>query len=167
VYDIPLFANASTLLGKVAGGWQVSGSLYARSGTPVDVQLGEDRNLDGTAGDRPTVNGAIQRNSGTSDERMGRFLANPEVFAVPAVGTFGNLGRNAVRGPGAWGADFSVLKNFRIVEGKTVQFRAESYNVLNHPNLNNPNLNMRNTDFNKIINKGGNRTMQIGFRFLF
>jgi hypothetical protein len=167
VYEIPLLTNRSTLLGKLAGGWQVSGSVYARTGTPVDVQLGEDRNLDGTAGDRPNVTGAIQYNSGSSDTRMGKFLANPEIFVVPAAGTFGNLGRNSVRGPGAWGTDFSVLKNFRFFEDKTIQFRAESYNVLNHPNLNNPNLNMRNTDFNKIINKGGNRTMQIGLRFLF
>ncbi len=70
-------------------------------------------------------------------------------------------------GPGTWTTDLSVLKNFRFFEGKTIQFRAEAYNFLNHANLNAPNLNIRNSDFNKIVNRSGNRTMQMGFRFLF
>jgi hypothetical protein len=89
------------------------------------------------------------------------------VFVPAPIGELGNLSRNAVRGPGAWGTDFSVLKNFPLFEGKTIQFRAEAYNVLNHPNLGNPNLNLRNSDFNRIITRNGNRAMQIGFRFLF
>jgi hypothetical protein len=83
---------------------------------------------------------------------------------VPAlIGQLGNLSRNAVGAPGAWGADLNVLKNFRFFEGK----RVSSYNFLNHPNLANPNLNLRNSDFNPIITRNGNRSMQMGFRFLF
>jgi len=167
VYDIPLFTDASRMLGKIAGGWQVSGVFRASSGDFVDVTLGEDRNLDGTGGDRPNVSGPIQYSSGDRDQRMQSFLSNTSVFSTPAVNVWGNLGRNSVVGPGTWGSDLSVLKNFRFFEGKTIQFRAEAYNFLNHANLNNPNLNIRNSDFNKIINRSGNRTMQIGFRFLF
>ncbi len=167
VYDIPLFTDASKMLGKIAGGWQVSGVFRAQSGDYLDVTLGEDRNLDGTGGDRPNVSGPIQYASGNRDARMNAWLANTSVFSTPAVNVFGNLGRNAVVGPSSWGSDLSLLKNFRFWEGKTLQFRAEAYNFLNHANLNNPNLNIRNSDFNKIINRSGNRTMQIGFRFLF
>jgi len=167
VYDIPLFTDASKMLGKIAGGWQVSGVFRATSGDFLDVTLGEDRNLDGTGGDRPNVSGPIQYSSGDRDQRTQSFLSNTSVFSTPAVNVWGNLGRNSVVGPGTWGSDLSLLKNFRFFEGKTIQFRAEAYNFLNHANLINPNLNIRNSDFNKIINRSGNRTMQIGLRFLF
>ncbi|MGH9627486.1 MAG: hypothetical protein ACRD7E_03870, partial [Bryobacteraceae bacterium] len=167
VYDVPLFTNASTLTGKLLGGWQIAGSVWARSGEPVDVTLGQDRNFDANNGDRPNIASPIQYTSGDSEARAAQWIANTEVFSVPEIGTFGNLSRMAVRGPSGWTADLSLLKNFRIFEGKTLQFRAEAYNFLNHPILSNPNLNMRNSDFNKIINRTGNRTMQMGLRFLF
>ena len=167
IYDVPLFTDASRLLGKVAGGWQIAGAVNVTSGDALDLVLGEDRNYDNTAGDRPNISGPLQRSSGGTEQGAAQWLANTDVLTAPAIGTFGNLSRNAVRGPGSWTADFSILKNFRFWEGKTLQYRAEAYNIFNHPNLGNPNLNMRNGDFNTIINRNGNRTMQMGFRFLF
>lgn len=167
IYDIPFLANSKSLVGKIAGAWQVAGSVWARSGTPVNVTLGEDRNYDANTTDRPDITAPVQYNTGDTDSQMRQFVNNPEVFVPGAVGAFGNLARNALRGPGAWTADFSLLKNFRFFEGKTIQFRAEAYNVFNHPNLNNPNMNMRNSDYNRIINKDGSRSMQMGLRFLF
>lgn len=167
IYDLPFLTNTNSLAGKIAGGWQVAGSVWARSGNPLNVTAGEDRNYDANAQDRPDITGPIVYTSGDSEARAAAWIANPQVFVPNAIGTFGNLARNAVRGPRAWTADLSVLKNFRFWEGKTFQFRAEGYNVFNHPNLGDPNLNIRNTDFNKIINRSGNRTMQMGLRFLF
>jgi hypothetical protein len=167
VYDVPLLANPRSLVGKIAGSWQVAGSIWANSGSPLNVDVGEDRTYDANTPDRPSITGPIRYNSGDRESQAAGWVANPEVFVPAPIGTFGNLSRNAVRGPGAWGADLSLLKNFRFFEGKTIQFRAEAYNVLNHPNLGNPNLNLRNSDFNKIINRNGNRMMQLGLRFLF
>jgi hypothetical protein len=167
VYDIPLFTNASSLGGKLVGGWQVAGSVWARSGEPLNVLVGEDRDYDANGEDRPNITGPVQYRSGDADTRAAGWLADTSIFVPSTIGTFGNLSRNALRGPSAWSADLSLLKNFRFWEGKTFQFRAEAYNVFNHPNLGNPNMNMRNSDFNKIINRNGNRTMQIGMRFLF
>jgi hypothetical protein len=167
VYDLPFLTQANSLTAKMLGGWQVAGSFWARSGNALDVTLGEDRNLDGVAGDRPDVTAPIQYASGDAEARTKQWLANPPVFTTPAVGTFGNLSRNAVRGPSAWTADLSLLKNFRITEQKRFQARVEAYNIFNHPNLGDPNLNLRNSDFNRIITRSGNRTMQVGLRFLF
>jgi hypothetical protein len=167
IYDIPFLANPTSLVGKLAGSWQVAGSVYANTGGALNVDVGEDRNYDANSPDRPNITGPVQYSSGSSDARAAGWIANPSVFVPAAIGQLGNLSRNAVRGPGAWGADLSVLKNFRLFEGKTIQFRAEAYNVLNHPNLGNPNLNLRNSDFNRIINRNGNRMMQMGVRFLF
>jgi hypothetical protein len=60
-----------------------------------------------------------------------------------------------------------MLKRFPLAEGKEFHFRAEAYNVFNHPNIFNPNGNMRSSDFGKILNKSGNRTMQIALKFIF
>ncbi len=167
VYDVPLFAKSSSMLAKVAGGWQMSGSFFARSGEAANLTLGEDRNLDGNGSDRPNVTGPVRYTSGSADTRANAWIADTSIFVPQPVGEFGGLSRNALRGPGAWDADFSVLKNFKVAERRTLQLRTEAYNVFNHPNLGFPNLNMRNSDYNKIIVRNGNRTMQVGLRFLF
>jgi hypothetical protein len=63
---------------------------------------------------------------------------NPAAFAVPLPGTYGNLQRGSVHGPGDWQADLTVQKRFPIRETMNVEFRAEVYNLLNHPNFANP-----------------------------
>jgi hypothetical protein len=57
---------------------------------------------------------------------------NPFAFALPA-GNFGNLGRNAVYGPGFWNIDFSVTKDTNLTERLNLQLRAEFFNIFNHP----------------------------------
>jgi hypothetical protein len=86
----------------------------------------------------------------------------------PAIrNTFGNLGRNAVFGPGSFSASLAALKNFRFGEQSYFQFRAEAYNFLNNNNLANPTTQRSSRDFGRILNRFGNRTMQIGLRFVF
>jgi hypothetical protein len=63
---------------------------------------------------------------------------NPAAFAVPANGTWGNLGRNAARGPGMFEIDTSLQKRFRLTERLALNFRAGAYNLLNHPVYSNP-----------------------------
>ena len=62
---------------------------------------------------------------------------NPAAFALPAVGTFGNLGRNSIRGPARWVADMSAGKDFSFFEKARVQFRMNGYNIFNHTRLGN------------------------------
>jgi hypothetical protein len=64
---------------------------------------------------------------------------NASAFAQPADGTFGNLGRNSVFGPGYANLDFSLTKTTRIQEHLSLEIRAEIFNVLNHPNFALPN----------------------------
>ena len=135
IYDLPIWREAHHWAGRILGGWQAGGNFTARSGTPFDVTLGEDWNYDSASGDRPNLIGPISYTEGTTDQRMARYFS-PSSFAAPAIrNTFGSLGRNALRGPGNWSADFSMLKRFTIAEGKQVHFRAEAYNVFNHPHL--------------------------------
>ena len=61
-------------------------------------------------------------------------------FTIPILGTLGNAGRDILFGPGFWNVDFSAIKNTRMKEHFNLQFRAEFFNILNHPSWGNPNL---------------------------
>jgi hypothetical protein len=63
----------------------------------------------------------------------GWLYLNPAAFAMPAPGTYGNLGRNALRGPGISQLDLTLSKKFPIAEIAAIELRAECYNVLNSP----------------------------------
>jgi hypothetical protein len=64
---------------------------------------------------------------------------NPAAFAVPPNGTYGNVGRDTLIGPGSSTVDFSVLKNTAVTERVKLQFRAEFFNLLNRANFSTPN----------------------------
>lgn len=66
-------------------------------------------------------------------QNKGVFFINPAAFAVPQPGTFGNLGRDALRGPSNYQLDFTLSKKFAITESKNLEFRAECYNITNSP----------------------------------
>lgn len=167
IYDLPGFFDTKSWTGRMLNGWQVSGTMTLSGGNPLDVQLGEDWNYDSVGGDRPDLAGPITYTSGTTDQRAASYF-DRSAFALPSTrNTFGNLRRNALWGPGRWFADASLLKSFAIREGMTAQFRAEAFNLFNHANLNDPNTNMRSADYTRIVNRSGNRTMQLGIRFLF
>lgn len=167
VYDLPIFRGNQHIAARLLGGWQASGSLFVSSGGPVNVILGQDWNFDGVGNDRPDAAGAVSHISGSKDDRARRFF-DTTAFANPSTrNTFGTAQRNAVWGPGQWNTDFSLLKSFNVTETVPVQFRAEVFNLLNHNNLTNPNGTLSSVDFGRILNRVGNRTMQMGLRVTF
>lgn len=167
VYDIPFLKNNPSWAGRMLGGWQYSGSLFIATGSPISVGLGEDWNYDDTGGDRPDLVGSINYTSGSKDARATNYFGK-DAFAKPTIrNTFGNLPRNYLWGPGQWSMDSALLKNFKLTEQMTFQFRAEAYNLLNHNNLSNPNTTMNSADFTRITSRYGSRTMQLGMRLSF
>ena len=72
-------------------------------------------------------------------------------MALQPLGTYGNLSRNPLTGPGVFDVDFSTLKNFKFTERKSLQFRFEAFNVLNHPNFGDPNTTLSNS----VLNSAG------------
>jgi len=119
-------------------GWSLSGIATLQSGFPLSPQLGYN----------PTGNGDT-RNPARPDRAPGfqgplysktvKQWFNPAAFAAPYPGTFGDLGRDTLTGPGLSELDFSVAKSTAIREGLRAQFRAEFFNVLNHSNFTTPN----------------------------
>jgi len=121
------------------GGWTLNSIVTIQSGFPFTPQLSFNPSNDGDSKNpvRPNWNPSF-----TGPVILGGTTQwfNPAAFAVPPSGTFGNVGRNVLTGPGLGTWDFSVLKDTHLFERMNLQFRAEIFNLLNRTNLNTPNL---------------------------
>ncbi len=143
-YELP-FGRGRTFLrdvsgwqDKLASGWSISSIATVQSGFPFTPQLGFNPSNNGDTRDpvRPSWNPAFQGPVilGGPNEYF-----NPSAFEVPFTGTYGNVGRDTLIGPGTATIDFSALKNTAITEKVKLQFRAEFFNIANHANFNTPN----------------------------
>src|SRR3989449_5879179 len=131
-------SDASGWVNRLIGGWQWNGIFNAQSGFPFSAQTGF--NNTGT-GDGAVVDAANLNPDFKGPVILGRVdhWFDPRAFTVPTAGTFGNAGRSTFRGPGLVSVDTSFFKRIPIREGKTLQFRAEAFNVFNHANFAYPN----------------------------
>jgi len=130
VYALPFQQNV------FVKGWQISGNLTAQSGPPWNVTVGFDQAGDVVAGsERPNL--ILPVSQAVTGNING--WANPAAFGLPAPGTFGNLQRDFLPGPGIVDVDFATMKETQIREKLRLQFRAEFFNILNHPNFALPN----------------------------
>ncbi|MBI5280760.1 MAG: TonB-dependent receptor [Candidatus Solibacter usitatus] len=162
-----LSASGSWLVGR---GFSLNGVLTLQSGRPFTVALPSELDNSGTgrsslgfgANDRPNVV-AKARLSGPTPERW----FNTAAFAIPARGTFGNAGRNIVDGPGLAALNLSLLKNVRLKETVTAQFRFEAFNALNRTNFDLPVNFIGAAGFGSVTSAGAPRHLQLGFKLLF
>jgi hypothetical protein len=115
----------------VLGHWSAESIFFARSALPTDI-----RSLVSGNGRPDYVYGAPLYLYGSQFPGGKRY--NPDAFADPVQYENGTLGRNVVRGFGAWQIDFALHREIRFSEGTRLQIRAEAFNVLNHPNFANP-----------------------------
>ena len=143
-YELPFghgkqwLRNASGIESKLVSGWQVNEIATLLTGFPFTPVIGTNRSGDGDTRnpDRPSLNPSFTGPVVTGNP--GQWF-NPNAFSLPAFGTYGNLGRGVYSGPGLADLDISLFKNTAISERTNLQFRAEFFNVLNHPNLGSPN----------------------------
>ncbi len=143
-YELPFgqgkhwLSSTSGIESKLIDGWQLNGIATFLSGFPFTPVIGSNRSGDGDTRnpDRPSPNpgfsGPILLDTPT------RWF-NPNAFALPAVGTYGTLGRGAFTGPGLADVDLSLFKDTRVSERTSLEFRAEFFNALNHVNFGPPN----------------------------
>ncbi|MBI2820987.1 MAG: TonB-dependent receptor [Acidobacteria bacterium] len=133
--------SLSGLAGKLAAGWQLSGIVTLATGPPNNLLLSFENSRSRAGVDlaeRPELKSGASNSPVLSDGRDPERYYDPNVFAVPPAGFFGNLGRSTVIGPGLAAVDFSLAKNTSIGDRATVQFRAEAFNVLNRTNFGAP-----------------------------
>ena len=102
------------------------------------------------------------------DQRTLQRWFDTTAFATPAIYTYGNLGRNTLYGPGRWNLDSSLFKDFHATERVTVQFRAEAFNLFNHPQFGQPNATVGTGTVGTITSTVGNpRQLQLALRVQF
>ena len=164
-WDLPFRGN------RVVEGWQIAGIGTFQSGRPFTV-FDDDFSgvIFGTTDPRPDLApGAThedQTTSGPVTDRIDNYL-NRNAF-VSSFERFGNLGRNTVIGPAQKRVDVSISKLTQLLGGRSLEFRAEIYNITNTPSFRNPEEDLSSSDFGQITRtRGGPRVIQLGLKFRF
>ncbi len=170
-YQLPKFSSNAWIKQGLSG-WQVSGNFSWYDGDRLNVILGPDYNFDGFAGDRPNLVGPIRylrQKQGNAVLWIDRStFANPPAPSADNPYPFGNLPRNAVRGPNRLYMGAAIMKNFLLGEKYRLQLRLDTSNLFNHPNLSRPVMDLSRSDFGLIRTKdGGGRVFQMHARFVF
>jgi hypothetical protein len=183
VYVLPSFKKWGAVASQILGDWQLNGIASFLGGIPLNVTSGANtagladsfRNI----GQRPNLVLGVPiylHNPGDSLQYL-----NPAAFSLPEVGLFGSLGRGSIRGPSTKNLDFSVVKNWRVHDRYSLQFRAEMFNTFNHTNFNGIDAGLGldevagdenfgkplNPNFGRINATRGPREIQFGLKFNF
>ena len=177
VWMLPSLSHANPLLKGVFGAWQLNGILTLQTGDALTVTAGFDRSLTGLNADRADlVAGQPIYNSTVCGNALNCISwLNPAAFSGPrnsrgtltGDGTFGNLGKGALRGPGSAVLDAGISKNFTIAEHVKLQLRGEFFNATNHVNPSNPNLNLSAAQFGRITGVDAPRIGQVALKLSF
>jgi hypothetical protein len=163
VGETPRFASPALRL--VASGWRLSGIYRRSAGSPLNIQAGSDRALNGINNQR--ANQVLANPFGNkSADPLSSYLS-ATAFAVPAVTTIGNMGRNSIQGPGTWSFDAAVSRIFRFRESQRLEFRAEAYNVTNSFRPGNPNTTVSSNTFGVIRTSADPRILQFALKYVF
>ena len=143
IYELPFGRDrkwaSDGLPALIAGGWQLNGVLSAMSGTPFTVtSSATSLNAPGNTQTADQVLDTVRSLGGVG---RGNSYFDPNAFAPVTGVRFGNSGRNTLRGPGLVNLDASLFRDFTVGAGRTLQFRAEVFNLTNRPAFNNPGAN--------------------------
>ena len=196
LYELPFFRHQKGFVSKALGGWQISGISQFQTGTPCSVAgpkdyvgVGLDSNFGcgGVNGQYWVVNGHPYiigkfAANGAKDPNQWFATTNPDgssIFTAPPAGTFNTqLVRDLIYQPGFQNWNMGLFKSFPMNEKRGFQFRAEAYNVWNHPNWGGNSgggvdFNPTSPTFGKVTFKGsgssgqGERNLQLALRFYF
>ncbi|MBI3471872.1 MAG: TonB-dependent receptor [Candidatus Solibacter usitatus] len=159
-YELPFFRKPTNLVERIVGGWELSGITEFMSGRPFNI--GITGATVGLAG-RPDV---VAGTAAPGPKTVAQWF-NTAAFRAPALGFFGNAGRNLVRGPGIHKWDIGVLKNFVLRENAQIQFRWEMFNTFNHTNFEGVSASLGAGNFGQVTSARDPRTMQFGLKFEF
>jgi len=179
IYNLPFGSSVGRLqnprLNYLIEGWQLAGIAMIQSGAPYSVSVSGNPSENGDGNDRPNVvpGAAVYPAHQTVNQ-----WALASAFSTPALFTYGAAGRDTVTAPGLADWDFSLIRDFQLTESKKLEFRAETFNVLNQPNFALPDGNLSDQNFGVIGNTvqpiagqasggpGDPREIQFALRFI-
>ena len=160
VAQTPHFANRA--LSVAASNWSFSPIVRIMTGEPLTVTTNQDRALDALPTQR--VNQVLGNPYG--NKTVKNFL-NPSAFALPALGTVGNLGRSNIPGPGYWQFDAAISRTFQLRETQKLEFRWETFNIPNAVRLDKPTTVLNSNNFGQITTAQDPRIMQFALKYVF
>jgi hypothetical protein len=174
-YLEPTIHTGNGFFSELVNGYEANMIVQSQSGLPFTVTSGTDRSLSGIGNDYadPVPGVSPKRPSGVDFHKQ---WFNTAAFRAAALGTFGSVHRNSLYGPGYEEVDTSVFKNFFAQERIHAQFRAECFNVLNHPNFANPTSSVSSGTYGQITatpsssgtgTQGQPRVFQFGAKVIF
>ena len=175
LYEIPVgkgkrFQTQNKVADFIIGNWQLNSIFSARSGLPYQVYVSGDVAHTGNVGwnqyERANLVGGADPYVSNITRETG---LNRAAFQIPAVYTFGNLGRDRLRTVPFWNVDMSIFRQFPIMERAKFEFRAETFNLPNHPIWGQPSNDMADTaNFGRITSTANNsRSLQLGAKIIF
>lgn len=177
LYELPVgkgksfLGDAAGLVNAVFGNWQVGGILTLQSGFPLTAYCGPGNISNGGDGCYPDVVPGQSPHLARSEKTVGRFF-NTAAFVDRLPGgeqfRYGNSGRNTIEGPGIISWDFSLIKQFPFQEARYLEFRAEFFNLPNHPIFNPPGTTLRTPTYGQISStKIDSRQIQFALKLHF
>ncbi len=169
-------------LNHLIAGWQVGSVLTVQSGAPFTpfvsggISGADEVQITGTGNDTDRPN--VASTSFYPTKQTPQQWVNASAFSAPSPFTFGNAGRNILRGPGLGSCDFTVHRDFHLGEASHLEFRAEMFNIFNRANFDIPQRNLAAPSFGQIFNTvqpvaglasggpGEPREIQLGMRLV-
>jgi len=171
VWDLPKtsFHGAA---GKALNGWELTSIVSWRSGFPFSIVDSSDNSFSGVGRDRADLVGssvgAAELSSSRSHPQLVQEWFNPAVFGPNAVGTFGDTGKNILRGPRFFQTDLGIMKTTYITERASAQFRAEFFNAFNNVNFSRPHNDVTDPQIGQITGLDGKpRILQFALKVMF
>ncbi|MCM3879599.1 MAG: carboxypeptidase-like regulatory domain-containing protein [Vicinamibacterales bacterium] len=168
IYELP-FGDGKKYLqggvgGAILGGWQITNILSLASGSARDPNTGTDRAGTGST-NRPNLVSGQDPNDGPNTIQQ---WFNTAAFVQQPTGTYGDSVRNSIVGPGIFNFDMSIIRNFGLGGGKSLQLRLEAFNTFNQAVWNDPNTNVANSQYGQITStRKPMRELQLGIKFGF
>jgi hypothetical protein len=157
VYTTPKLKTQNFLLQTLGGSWEVSGIGTLQSGYPFSIGGGNGGDSSGSLqyGDRADLisSQSFGVHQGSKAQWLNHYF-NSSAFTPNNPGTFGNSGKNILKGPGMNTWDLALMKNFPFRERYNIQFRWEAYNAFNHPNFGLPENTVTDPNFGQITTIG-------------
>lgn len=159
------------LLDKAVNGWNLSTNLNWQTGFPFTIFSEQDNSFSAIGADRADLTVPSIKNAELSTGRSHAALINEwfniNDFAANQIGTFGDTGKNVLRGPRSFNTDVALLKNATFDERYGVEFRAEFYNVFNNVNFGAPDAGLADSSFGQITSAADPRILQMALKLTF
>ncbi|MGH9325952.1 MAG: carboxypeptidase regulatory-like domain-containing protein [Terriglobia bacterium] len=164
------------MAGGLLNGWEISSTTTWQNGFPITIYSGVDNSFSAEGYDRADFIGTSLSQAILGDRPHGEMVNeyfNTSLFAPNAVGTFGSAGKDILQGPGYFETDVGLIKNTRVTERASLQFRAEFFNMFNNVNFSSSGVygslgtTVGTPGFGKITGANSPRILQFALKLIF